>query len=83
MPLLLPRISQPEMSANPFDFAEFIKAHLDNDGTQAIDSSRVSATASLEGLSMDSGELSARCDAWARRDGLQHVSSGRDAEVGV
>ena len=83
VPLLLPRISQPEMSAKPFDFAELIKAHLDNDGTQAIDSSRVSATAFLEGLSMDSGELSARCDAWAGRDGLQHVSSGRDVEGGV
>ena len=79
VPLSLPR-SRPD---SPFDFAKFIKVNLNNNGTKEIDTSHDSAilTPTMEGLSMDSTSLSARFNSWTE-PGLEHVSSGRDAEGG-
>lgn len=79
VPLHLPR-SQPDSA---FDFAKLIKAHLNNNSTKEIDTSRDSAilTPASEELSVDPTSLSSRCDSWAE-SGLEHVSSGRDAEGG-
>ena len=63
--------------------AKLIKAHLNNNSTKEIDTSRDSAilTPASEELSVDPTSLSSRCDSWAE-SGLEHVSSGRDAEGG-